>query len=221
MIVNKALSPLEKLLEEYMIGLISFETYRSERSSLIERLTQDELQRDVTIPKSSNIPNATPSTEIDNNSKTYFQIPTIQKDNSISASKKLQYLIVILLLVGGGLSWYLSNDLSEPNTSTQSPTNIEPQSDTTNDFNEPFIIAFNEKTDWNTEVMSNFLVQWQSLTSTQKNMARQSTSFVKLGQILRKRIEQQRMISNNKEKKVTRRESLLIWFASQLSISVN
>ena len=208
----------EKLLEEYMYGDMTTNEYRKERAKLVQELiiSLNKIERPSTI-----------EVNLDNNqtrirgNKPAFQVPTIKKQPSGIFNAIWKVLLIGVLIATAVISWYFSttgiNEISnDKKIILESNKDEIKQQSTIKD--EPFILAFIQNNSWNTESISNFLVQWQSLSRTQQSLARQSDSFSELSNILQEKIQQQRKINN---KPTTREENLLIWFASQLSIGLN
>jgi len=208
----------EKLLEEYMYGDMTTNEYRKERAKLVQELiiSLNKIERPSTI-----------EVNLDNNqtrirgNKPSFQVPTIKKQPSGIFNAIWKVLLIGVLIATAVISWYFSttgkNEISnDKKIILESNKDEIKQQSTIKD--EPFILAFIQNNSWNTESISNFLVQWQSLSRTQQSLARQSDSFSELSNILQEKIQQQRKINN---KPTTREENLLIWFASQLSIGLN
>lgn len=208
----------EKLLEQFMFGEMNIKEYRNERAKLVQEIVFD--------------PNIKTSTEVDvnlsnnqtqiKNTKSTFEVPTINSQPSGLSDTTWKILIIIILLVTGITSWYYSepeNDKNNINAKVSSESN-KVGSEKTIIKDEPFILAFNQNESWDTESISNFLVQWQSLSRTQQSLARQSDSFSELKQLLQDKIQQQRKATKENNTPATRKENLLIWFASQLSIGI-
>jgi len=212
----------EKLLEKLIFGDINITEYRNERAKLVQKIIYDPNKAD--IKPQVNVDLSKDQTQIINK-KTDFQVPTLKKQPIGLSSSIWKILIIILLIIAATMSWYFSE--SEHFKSAISEkiiqgNNIEGSSQKTTIIDEPFILNFNQTKSWDSESVSNFLVQWQSLSRTQQSLARQSDSFSELNTILQEKIQQQRNANKDidKNKTATREENLLIWFASQLSIGL-
>jgi len=208
----------EKQLEKYIVGEIDFLSYRRTRRELIQLMTNSGKDQDVTIPKSMDL-----AQSLEDKTRTYkkkpeLEIPQISTEKSQVSSAIKQYLVIALLAIAGGISWYISEktNVLESTADKSSKSAINPDSST-----ESFIKTFNKLDTWDSESMSDFLVQWQALSRQQQNTLRQGGGFSQLTGLLRQRIMQQRALSEVNAKAATKQENLLIWFAAQLSISVN
>ncbi|HFE39145.1 MAG TPA: hypothetical protein ENK06_12120 [Gammaproteobacteria bacterium] len=203
----------ENLLIQLIEGKIDFLTYRKKRTELIQKIMYSEA-----ISPPINI-----ITLCDQQAKPTLDIPVLDEKVEPANFPVMQISIVALLVIFGVLSWHLSNTPSEPTTEPLHKkktlaTNTSPE----NKMNdEPFIVAFNQKTKWDTESVSDFLVQWQSLSHSRQLAARKSNSFLQLSQLLRERIQTLRSLKKNQSKPTERLEKLYIWLSSQLSISIN
>ena len=211
----------ENLLDQYMFGNMNIKEYRNEREKLVQELVFDPNNLEATPQIEVNF--AKDQTQIRTN-KPAFQVPTIKKQPSGISSSIWKVLLISLLIVTAIIAWYFSTTgkiemgVKEKGALENNTEVIKHQSSIKD---EPFILAFNKNNTWDTESISNFLVQWQSLSRAQQDLARQSDSFSDLKSVLQAKILQQRNTAKENNEPTSRKENLLIWFASQLSIGLN
>ena len=215
---------LENNLNEYISGKISFLTYRERRAYYINKFVESGFIPDDTIPlnhpEQQQIKNAVLS-EINHSQKLNPADLTIKGGPSSIAKKQYFALAVMILLAVG--AWYYSGKLTPPDTEKAQVTEHQtPESLPTTDISEyKFILDFVKMDQWNSDTLSDFLVKWQALSRLEKKKAKQSQAFIRLKNSLRLRIkEQQALQSTSNNKAAERQENLLIWFASQLAVSV-
>lgn len=204
-----------------MLGKMNIKEYRNERAKLVLELMYDPNNTEVTSQIEVNLPKD--QTQIKTN-KTNFKVPTIKKQPSGVSSSIWKLLLIISFIATAIVAWYFStsekrNIVSKEKARLENTAEVIKHQASIKD--EPFILAFNKNNSWNTESISNFLVQWQSLSLTQQELAKQSNSFSDLRDVLQEKIIKQRKLNNENNETTTREENLLIWFASQLSIGLN
>jgi len=215
---------LEIILNDHITGNLTFAAYRQKRAlfinGYIKHCGQDNtLRKDDTLRKNTVIKPAQHSSA--------KQGPTASLTTPESNSPLLKFFAIIALISIAGGAWYFSSLPVETETLTKtsiqriSSENMVSQTEkNTNQANELFIFKFIEKDRWDTSSLSDFLVQWQSLSRKQQSAIRGGVNFTQLSTTLRKRVNEQRAL-NEVDKNAKRQESLLIWFSVQLSISIN
>jgi len=222
---------LENALNQYIKGQLSLIAYRQKRTRLIQEFTHEnaDLDYDDTIPQPRTNTDAIEDSlhySAASGENAGFHVPTIETVEKSNSSSMYQYLALVVLVLVAIVTWYFADARNAANIPsdndliiTSPPELVEVEEYETKDG--PFIIEFLKKNKWTSESLSDFLVQWQSLTRKQQATVRQSPSFLRLSTTLQNRIQEQRALKENNNKVAERQESLLIWFAAQLSISLN
>ena len=219
------MNELEDNLNDYISGSISFLTYRENRAHYINNFVDSGYLPDDTIPL-----NAEEQQQIKDavQQKIKQHAPldesTYKIQNISSSQSSRQYIGLGVLVVIAILTWYFSTTISPttpPTSSTENFKTDKTESEINKSMDQAFVINFLKMDKWNSDTLSEFLVKWQKLSRTEKKTAKQSQSFIRLKNSLRLRILEQQALQANKDKAAKRQENLLIWFASQLSISVN
>ncbi len=207
---------LEKILNEYIMGELTLDAYRQKRARYInDYIEQCEKDNTLRIP-------------IVNHTDCQIQQETFAPPKEVSNSSSIFKLFIITFFISvAGVVWYISAQKIEPGIPTVKilPKNITEESilESQNNLEHTvglFIFKFIERDNWSTSALSDFIVHWKSLTRQQQTALRKTSSFLQLSSTLRKRINEQKALKeiNNKAKQ---QESLLIWFSTQLSISIN
>jgi len=216
---------LEKMLNEYIAGELPFAAYRQKRSQYINDYI-DHCEKDNTLRM--------PQINLTGHQNTAYQsqqgsftVPKgVNKAPNIS-STVLKLFIIILLVSVAGVVWYVSVQKIKPDMPTENisqETSIEESIiDSQNTLEQTvglFIFQFIERDNWSTNALSDFIVHWKSLTRKQQTMLRKTPSFIQLSTSLRNRINEQKALKEIDDK-AKQQESLLIWFSTQLSISIS
>ena len=213
----------EKLLEQLMFGELDIHDYRRQREELINNILKS--SEAITETDFNSITQKIKRQTNAQNNKSSLQIPTIQKQSESSTTPTWKIIGILVLISVAIISWYFSDQNNADTTQLESQNGNPLQTIKNSDkqaslMDEPFILAFNNINNWDTETISNFLVQWQSLSRTQQSMARKTESFIELSKILKEKISYERKLNAEKKQPASRKENLLIWFASQLSIGL-
>lgn len=211
-------SELEKLLEDYSEGLINFTMYRTQRMHLIRRYV-----RESDTQKSHAFDNDTTQTikpiQIEDNT---FEIPTIQIEEKSTFNQVVPLAGIAALVTLAFVVWYFSfSDSGQMSADDVATLSVENSNNLEEPIvNEPFIEDFLHSDKWNSESLSNFLLLWQDLSKSQQESARKSEVFLRLGDSIK---QQMQVVIKQKEAgnaDTSRQEKLLIWFATELSLSV-
>ena len=222
------MNELEDNLNDYINGTINFLTYRQRRTQYINSFVDSGYLPDDTIPlndaEQQQIKDAVRQKIKDT---APLDTSTYTIEQSIPTHNTTQYIGLVVLIIAAIFVWYYSTSTSE-HTQKPSPvqSNQTEQTKTSNTQNQithdkKFVINFLKMDNWNSETLSEFLVKWQALSRTQKKQTKQSQSFIRLKNSLRLRILEQQALQSTKNKAAERQENLLIWFASQISVSVS
>jgi len=218
---------LEKILHDHMMGQLPLAAYRQKRARYIKRYIED-CEKDNTLRR-TNYPNSTQQYNGQQQASpaqpSDLSIPKVVNKEPGVASALIKFFLIILLIGGAAAVWYLSQN-------SKQQIQIEPEliNPLQTEINEPainleqsiglFVFKFIENDKWDTNSLSDFLVKWKALTRKQQSDLRKSASFLQLSTMLRERVIEQRGLKEI-DKNAEKQESLLLWFSSQLSISIN
>jgi len=218
------MSELEDNLNDYINGSISFLTYRERRRQYINRFIDSSYLPDDTIPlDAADQQKITDAIKQKKQETTPLDTSTYTIPNSTSSQSAKQYIGLAVLIIIAVATWYYSTKIT-PTSLSSSPAQIEKNArevSKKNTFDQKFVINFLKMDQWNADTLSEFLVKWQALSRIEKKQSKQSPSFIRLKNSLRLRIHEQQALQSTKNKNAERQENLLIWFASQLSVTVN
>lgn len=232
------MNELEDHLNNYISGAISFLTYRERRSDYIKSFVNSGYLPDDTIPlkdtdqaqiKAAIRKKIQENISAENTppiSTAQLNIESYTTQTTMSSQSKTQYIGLGVLIIIAVLAWYYSSQLPENHTaSTTSKDFIQntptKAPETKARFDQTFVINFLKMDQWNSDTLSEFLVKWQKLSRTEKKQTKQGQSFIRLKNSLRLRILEQQALQSTKNKTAERQENLLIWFASQIAVSIN
>ena len=214
---------LETILNELMKGHLTLAAYRQKRARYIHEFMQscekDNTQRMTQIKRPvaadvSSQPNTQP-----------LSIPKVVNQQSSLFSQVVRVMLVVAIIGVGATTWYFSSQLNtEAEISTVEEALQSSSNSLENDENIEqtvglFVFKFLAKDQWNSNALSDFLVQWQALSRKQQNTLRKTPSFIQLRDTLRQRINEQQALQAT-DSRAKQQENLLIWFSTQLSISV-
>lgn len=212
---------LESILNELMKGHLTLAAYRQKRARYIQEFMQscekDNTQRLTKIKR--------PAVTSHQPSPQPLSIPKVVNNQSSLLTLVVKFMLLAALISAGVTAWYFS---SKPSTQSESGhiEEILPSISSTTEDEENieqtvglFIFKFLSKDQWNSNALSDFLVQWQALSRKQQNTLRKTPSFIQFRDTLRQRINEQRALRAT-DSRAKQQENLLIWFSTQLSISV-
>ena len=216
---------LEKILNEYIVGELTLAAYRQKRAQYINDYMlhgeKDDTQRmpQVNLSNHQNI--------VQQPQPDAYTPPKVVNKTSTTSSTTIKLFIIIFFISVAGIVWFVSaqkieSDFPVENIS-QKPILNESITDPQNTLEQTvglFIFQFIEQDKWTTNALSDFIVHWKSLTRKQQATLRKTPSFVQLSTSLRSRINEQKALKEI-DKRAEQQESLLIWFSTQLSISIN
>jgi len=225
------MNELEDNLNDFINGSISFLTYRDRRTGFINRFVDSGYLPDDTIPLNNTEQQHLKKTineKIKQEKRLKASDLDIHLNNSPRVTSK-QYIILGILIITAASTWYYStttptsdNVSIKKETSGITEAQTTKSTETTNkSIEQKFIINFLKMDQWNSETLSDFLVKWQALSRLDKKEIKQTQSFIRLKNSLRLRILEQRALQATQKKAAERQENLLVWFASQLSITIN
>ena len=226
------MNELEDNLNDYINGSISFLTYREKRSHYINNFVDSGYLPDDTIPlnniEKQQIKDAVREKIKQNEPLDSSSFTLKQEINSQSAT---QYFGLAALIIAAAVTWYFSSQIPQTNTEADTQSNVDKelisksskngQTENIDPYEQKFIANFIQMDKWDSDTLSEFLVKWQALSRTQKKQTKQSQSFIRLKSSLRLRILEQQALQSTKNKTAESQENLLIWFASQLSVTVS
>ena len=214
---------LESILNEFIKGHLTLAAYRQKRGRYIrefmEHSEKDNTQRMAPINRRS-------ITSLQAESQP-LSIPKVIDKQSNTFGLLMKLLLIVIISGATFAAWYFSPQLdNKPETAASEPQT--PLSSTADEEDENleqtvglFVFKFLTKDQWDTNALSDFLVQWQALPRKQQNALRKTPSFIQLRDTLRKRINEQRALkSADTDSQAKQQENLLIWFSTQLSISI-
>jgi len=215
---------LEEILNRYINEEISFLTYRERRAQYIYNFVGSEYRADDTIPLSM-VKQRDIQENIAEKIKNSINLDLSEEsDQETSSNPTKQIAVIGLLVIVAVATWYFSTDTSNTKTPIAQPVsqpniNIEKEKVSV-DLENEFILNFISRDQWDSNTLSEFLVKWQELSQSTRKQIKRSQSFIRLKNSLRLRIQEQKALQNIENKKAERQENLLIWFASQLTVTI-
>ena len=214
---------LEKLLREHMVGTLSTSAYRHRRAQYINNYIH-QCESQVAFPQDDDDKTAIRNRPVPNKKQQAPQISSHNTENGSSIFKLIALSLLIAIAIG---AWYIAQNQTNSQENTKpaihrdndkKTVNIQENNDST--AAALFVFRFIEKDNWSSSELSDFAVEWQSLSRKEQTKLRKTKSFSQLSDTLRDRINEQKALSETNEK-AKQQVNLLMWFSSQLSISVN
>ncbi len=217
-------SELEKLLHNHMRGVENFVSYRQKRLLLI-RAFVNKVSSDITIPQNNS--KDRPDDPLESTiRKSEFEIPKLASEEKSSFSKLVTLIALCVLIAIAGATWKMSEsskldtEHADSSHSTESSGKAPQNTLIAPIANEYFLDEFLSLKNWDSETLSNFLMQWQALPKARRSALRQTPTFIAIGEEIKQRmqtISTQKNITSNKQQRV---KKLLLWFATELSLGV-